>query len=43
MAAGAVFAGGEPDFYMKDGVYAQTGASPEMQVYIKNIKFWTHP
>lgn len=32
-----------PDFYMKDGVYAQTGASPEMQVYIKNIKFWTHP
>lgn len=34
---------GAPDFYMKDGVYTQTGASPEMQVYIKNIKFWTHP
>lgn len=34
---------GSPDFYMKDGVYAQTGASPDMQVYIKNIKFWTHP
>jgi len=34
---------GSPDFYMKDGVYAQTGASPAMQVYIKNIQFWTHP
>jgi hypothetical protein len=34
---------GAPDFYMKDGVYTQTGASPEMEVYIKNIQFWTHP
>jgi len=33
---------GATDFYMKDGVYMQTGGSSEMQVYIKNIKFWTH-
>ncbi len=31
-----------PDFYMKDGVYSQNGASPKMEVYIKNIKMWKH-
>ena len=31
---------GAPDFYMKDGVYAQRGASGTMQVYIKNIRMW---
>jgi hypothetical protein len=31
-----------PSYYMKDGVYVQEGASPEMEVYIKNIKLWTH-
>jgi len=33
---------GATDFYMKDGVYMQSGGSSEMQDYIKNIKFWTH-
>jgi hypothetical protein len=33
---------GATDFYMKDGVYMQTGGSSKMEVYIKNIKFWTH-
>lgn len=32
---------GAPDFYMKDGVYAQHGASRVMQVYIKDIRIWT--
>ncbi|MEK6376141.1 MAG: polysaccharide lyase family 7 protein [Acidobacteriota bacterium] len=32
-----------PSYYMKDGVYVQDGASPEMEVYIKNIKMWKHP
>jgi hypothetical protein len=33
---------GASDFYMKDGVYMQTGGSSEMQDYIKNIEFWKH-
>jgi hypothetical protein len=33
---------GAPDFYMKDGVYMQSGGSTEMQDYIKNIHFWTN-
>jgi len=33
---------GATDYYMKDRVYMQQGGSSEMQVYIKNIKFWTH-
>jgi hypothetical protein len=33
---------GATDFYMKDGVYMQTGGSSKMEAYIKNIKFWTH-
>jgi Alginate lyase len=28
------------DFYFKCGVYSQKGASPEMQVYFKNIRLW---
>jgi hypothetical protein len=31
-----------PSYYMKDGVYVQDDASPEMEVYIKNIKLWSH-
>jgi hypothetical protein len=31
-----------PSYYMKDGVYVQDDASPEMEVYIKNIKLWKH-
>lgn len=40
---------GAKSYYMKDGVYAQKakpplkGASPMMEVYIKNTKFSTHP
>jgi hypothetical protein len=35
-------ANASPDFYIKDGVYSQKGASPKMEVYIKNIKMWKH-
>jgi hypothetical protein len=31
-----------PNFYMKDGVYAQRGKSKLMEVYIKNVNFSKH-
>ena len=31
-----------PSYYMKDGVYQQDEASPEMEMYIKKIKLWKH-
>lgn len=33
---------GATDFYFKDGVYMQSGGSSKMEVYVKNIKMWTH-
>ncbi|MEA2415946.1 MAG: hypothetical protein QOI58_2603 [Thermoanaerobaculia bacterium] len=33
---------GAKNFFLKDGVYAQTGHSTKMQASIKNIQIWTH-
>jgi len=29
------------DYYMKTGVYAQTGETPKMEVFIKNLRLWS--
>lgn len=34
---------GAGDFYFKDGVYAQHGASHLMESYVRDIRIWTRP
>ena len=34
---------GAPGYYFKCGVYTCRGGSPEMQVFIKNVKLWHKP